>query len=73
MMHNLEEVLEIFCIFPPIKRVFFPQQLCWLTQYNSFPNMKHGPVSADGGSVAFLLLVDELEIILFITSKIFMS
>lgn len=30
-------------------------------------------MSADGGSVAFVLLVDELEIILFITSKIFMS
>ena len=66
MMHNLEEVLEIFCIFPPSKRV-------WLTQQNYFPNKKYSPMSVDGGSVAFLLLVDELEIILFITSKIFMS
>lgn len=61
VMHHLEEMLETFLISTKVR--------IWLTQHNSLPNIrKTTPLSIEGGSVAFSLLLDKLEIILLIIS-----
>lgn len=67
MMHYLKEVLETFCISTKVKRV-------WLTQHYLLPNIRNrSSMSIEGGSVAFLLLVNELEIIYLLPLELFMS
>lgn len=56
MMHYLEKVLEIFFISTKVRE-------CDLTQYSSKNKKNSFPVSIKCGSVAFLLLAEELDII----------
>lgn len=62
MMHYLEKVLEIFFISTKVRE-------CDLTQYSSKNKKNSFPVSIKCGSVAFLLLVEELDIIWSISSR----